>query len=219
MKRFIFYCISFCSFCSCNVSKTIDLDNKYLIYSKTIKNDAFFWAPFFTCTSGNTRVESYYKFNDWYSMYDLDSSKTVDIQNSARVFQIKQEHDGLHYQFSVGNVNYSELRYSLTKGDTLFFNKRSSVIFGVMESVFTGKDSTLLFYNNKISCWKYTERDFVPNKGWLVYEKWVDKKNYLPILVTESLHKFGNDSLLNRNTYILRAFIDKNQVKSKEWRE
>jgi hypothetical protein len=109
-------------------------------------------------------------------------------------------------------------RYSKIPKDTCRFNDNSNFTH-VIASVFTGKDTTIVFNNTRIKCWKFTEWDFFSGVK-TYYEKYLDKKNFLPIIIDEykiELHP-GSDSLLQKKRFVLRMMLDSSEVKSKEWR-
>jgi hypothetical protein len=207
-----------------SAKKSIDFNNKYLLYSKTAKDETKFWADFFIINEDSSRVEqTVYPFGNRYSIYS--NGKNLMIPNAADKFKIEKRKDGIYYVVDYEGQKRSQRRYSLKSNDTNwikdnFFKNRLQI----SRSVFTGRDTIINFYNNPIECWKYIEWNRFPGNDTYI-EKYVDKNYYLPILINKTITYYAGrviDANFKDTTYsqsyILRIVLDKNEVKTKEWR-
>jgi hypothetical protein len=207
-----------------SAKKSINFNDKYLLYSKTVKDEADFWAHFFIINEDSSRVEQkFYPFGNRYSIYW--KGKKIMIPNEADKFKIEKRKDGIYYVVNYEGQTISQRRYSFKENDTNwvkdnFFNNRLQI----HRSVFTGRDTIINFYNNPIECWKYIEWFWFPGRDTYT-EKYVDKNHYLPILINRTITSYVG-RLIDANfkdttysqSYILRVVLDKNEVKTKEWR-
>jgi hypothetical protein len=197
--------------------RKFDFNSKYLIYSSDIKTDSTFWANFFIFQGVNFRVEAAVPFGDRYKVERPNQISSIPIQ--VNKIEIVSKPDGIFYTYDFDGEKICIMRYSKTPNDTCRFKRNISNLTFVNASVFTGKDTTIVFSNYRLRCWKFIEwRDFLGYT--IVYEKFLDKRSYIPILIRE--HKLvpqGNQIVLQQSKCIvLRLVLDSSEVKSREWR-
>lgn len=226
---------------SCSLGNKLSFKDSYLIYGNTIKDEEYFWCSYFyhvstdTVTFANSftfgsRYDVVYPIEDTLETNGDTATKEQFILRKAPYqarpsYTVKRIGNDVYFTFIYKGTTVTERRYSLKKNDTCiarkaayFENHRRST-----KSVFTGHDTTINFYNNKIRCWKFIEIPAVLSLGidrpvgeqLIVIEKYVEKKSFVPILQKRQT-KYTDGTIKEQNE-ILRLILDEKEVAGREY--
>ena len=195
--------------------------NKYLVYSKTIKDsDPAFFAPYFIADLDDTIFEVKSPFGH------RELRKDHEIGNGNRYWgpdmcdlpyiQIKKK-DGIYRDYRDYGKDVEIKVYSFKKGDSIkykYLEDKRSEIAQLVYSVYTGIDTLILVNGCKLKCREYIVRHS-DEWGSRNYIYFIDKKTSLPIMFG-SLRNVNETGQIEPR-YILRFAIDKSEVQGREF--
>ena len=211
----------------------MDLRNKFLIYSPITKTDSnSFLADFFLGYINDTIFEVHSKFGERYDMtlvteyegkdtlkYGKSSFKEVASPNPpSSEYTVERRRDGVYFTFfSKGQGKFIVKKYPTKKLDTCWVYKQENEkgsYLAIEKSVFIG-DTNMKFYNYSVRCLKFLEWPMRISDERFVNEIFLDNRTYLPIATNKYKIENGKMKFISGN--ILRATLEKSEVKSKEW--
>lgn len=208
---------------SCKTTKNANFfRNKYLVYTKEIKeNDSLFNNGFFIANINDTIFEINHPFG---------SRIRGSLPLASYPYKLINKKNGIHYVFfgnynawpNSSNEDIDVWRYPYSVNDTCKVMKGGELTekftySNFYYSYYSGKDTTLIIGNKEFKCRIFIEE--VPSLGDRIFNrKYIDSKTFMPIKVNTWINgsnRFGSPKSEN---YVLRYWLDKDQIKSKEFR-